>query len=413
MSVAPHPTVGIEKITAYPCTLSLDMVQLAEARGVDARHPLEELLVTHRSLNPVWEDPVTMAVNAAMQILSDEDRAAIELVIVGSESAVDYGKPIASWVHRFCKIQENCRVLESKHACYGGTGALMMAAHFVASGIRPGAKALVVCADQSRTHLNKPWEFVLGAGATAILVSDQPQVLAFELAGNGYWSNEISDTFRPTARNEVGHADTSLFGYLDAVTGSFTNFRARNPSMDYEKDFVKHIYHIPFGGMTQRAHKAVMRMVRKCKRAEIQAAWEQKTRPSLHYNGQFGGTYTSATFVAMLGLIDQSPELTPGDRITVFSYGSGSCSEFYSAKIGPQAQAAVKAQGIQAGLDARHPVSVQEYEAIEKARQSYIDRSDYEIDRSNFAEHYERAYAGQKRLILHGVHEWERDYRWS
>ena len=57
--------VGIEKINAYPCTLTLDMVALAEARGVSPAHPLEELWVESRSLNPVWEDPVTMAVNAA------------------------------------------------------------------------------------------------------------------------------------------------------------------------------------------------------------------------------------------------------------------------------------------------------------------------------------------------------------
>ena len=57
--------VGIEKIYAYPTTLSLDMVALAEARGVSPSHPLEDLWVESRSLNPVWEDPVTMAVNAA------------------------------------------------------------------------------------------------------------------------------------------------------------------------------------------------------------------------------------------------------------------------------------------------------------------------------------------------------------
>ena len=76
--------VGIEKITAYPSTLALDMKDLAIARGVDIKHPLEELLVTSRSMNPVWEDPVTMAVNAAMEIVDDEDRQKIELIVVGT-----------------------------------------------------------------------------------------------------------------------------------------------------------------------------------------------------------------------------------------------------------------------------------------------------------------------------------------
>src|SRR5690606_27106429 len=64
-----RPPVGIERITAYPCALSLDMKLLAEARDHDPRHPLEELWVAERSLNPPWEDPVTMAVNAALQII--------------------------------------------------------------------------------------------------------------------------------------------------------------------------------------------------------------------------------------------------------------------------------------------------------------------------------------------------------
>ena len=106
--------VGIEKITAYPCSLSLDMRTLAEARGVDPAHPLEELLVTARSLNPVWEDPVTMAVNAALSLLADEDREAIELIVVGTESSPDFGKPISTYVQRYCGIQANCRNFEKQ-----------------------------------------------------------------------------------------------------------------------------------------------------------------------------------------------------------------------------------------------------------------------------------------------------------
>jgi len=122
------PRVGIERITAYPCTLSLDMVALAEARGTDPGHPIDELWVDARSLNPAWEDPVTMAVNAARRIVDASNRDDIELLIVGSESSVDFGKPMSTWVQRHCGITPNCRNFESKHACYGGTSALMMAA---------------------------------------------------------------------------------------------------------------------------------------------------------------------------------------------------------------------------------------------------------------------------------------------
>src|SRR6188768_1687439 len=122
---------------------------------------------------------------------------------------------MSNWVQRLAGVGRNCRNFETKHACYGGTAGLMMAAHWIASGQARGKKALVVCADQSRSHIGKPWEFVLGAASVAMLISDQPNFLEFELDKHGYWTQEISDTYRPTSRDEVGHAETSLMGYLE------------------------------------------------------------------------------------------------------------------------------------------------------------------------------------------------------
>jgi 3-hydroxy-3-methylglutaryl CoA synthase len=404
--------VGIEKIHAYPCTLTLDMVALAEARGVSPSHPLEDLWVEARSLNPVWEDPVTMAVNAARGLLDGEDPSQIELIIVGSESSVDFGKPMSTWVQRFAGVGPNCRNFETKHACYGGTAGLMAAAHWIASGHNRGKKALVVCSDQSRMHLGKPWEFVLGAGATAMLISDQPKFAEFELANNGYWTHEISDTFRPTTRDEVGHADTSLFGYLEAVEGACDHFMAVSGEDDYDGNFARHIYHVPFGAMTYRAHRAVVRRwVPSLKKAEIQPHFERKSKPGLIYNRRLGGTYTSATMFALMGTVASGAK--PGDRVSMFSYGSGSCAEFYPIRIGEQAPEIVAKIDLEGRLDARRKVSVPEYEAIEQLRASYIEAPDYETDQGGPAGHYDEVYAGKGLCVLDGVTGWERRYRIS
>lgn len=406
--------VGIERMSAYPCTLSLDMRELAEARDHDPRHPIEELWVTGRSLNPPWEDPVTMAVNAALQVVSPQDREDIELVIVGTESSPDYGKPMSTYVQRWCGIQPNCRNFEAKHACYGGTSALMMAAHWVASGAAPGKKALVVTSDQSRTHLGQPWEYVLGAAAVAMIVSDQPDIVEIELDKTGYWTSEIFDTYRPTARQEVGHADTSLYGYLEALEGAYDHFLKRVGPIDYDAYFKKHIYHVPFGGMTFRAHRALLRRWQES--MGVKAArehFERKSKPALRYNAQFGGSYTSATFLALMGLIDSFDDLVAGDRVSMYSYGSGSCAEFYSTRIGARARERVAAAALQAGLDARQRVSVADYEAVERLRSSVIDASDYEVAHTGLDGLYERVYAGKGRLVLDGVHGFQRDYRLS
>ncbi|MBK9755338.1 MAG: hydroxymethylglutaryl-CoA synthase family protein [Nannocystis sp.] len=406
--------VGIERIAAYPCTLALDMRVLAEARDHDPNHPIGELWVRARSLNPPWEDPVTMAVNAALQVVTPEDRENIELVIVGSESATDFGKPMSTYVQRWCQITPNCRNFETKHACYGGTSGLMMAAHWVASGAAPGKKALVVTSDQSRMHLGQPWEYVLGAAATAMLVSATPDVLELELDKTGYWTHEIFDTYRPTSMQEVGHADTSLYGYLEALEGAYEHFIRKVGPIDYDSYFARHIYHVPFGGMTFRAHRAMLRHWRAD--MGVKAArehFERKSKSALIYNSQFGGSYTSATFIALMGLIDSSPELQPGDRVSMFSYGSGSCAEFYAAKIGAHAHARVAAAALQAGLDARLQLSVPEYEAVERLRMSLVDQPDYSVAKTGLHDLYERVYAGKGRLVLDGVTAFQRAYRLS
>lgn len=407
--------VGIERITAYPCTLSLDMVALSEARGADPGHPIDELWVDTRSMNPPYEDTVTMAVNAALQVVRPEDKDDIELVIVGTESGVDFGKPISSYIIRHCGLGSNVRNFETKHACYGGTSAVMMAAHWVASGAAPGKKALVVMADQSRTHLGQPWEYVLGAGATALIISDEPDVVEFELEHNGYWTQEIHDTYRPTSKHEVGHADTSLFGYLEAAEGSFEHFIQKSGVEDYDAYFKKHIYHVPFGAMTYRAHRAVMRKLPpaagKLGNAAMREHFDQKSKPALKYNRRFGGTYTSATFIALMGLLDASDDLSAGDRISMFSYGSGSCAEFYPLKVGERAREVVRAAGLDAGLDERRALTVPEYEAVEKARQLFVDNPNFETDLDVVPGHFASHYEGRGRLVLEAVRNWERYYR--
>src|SRR3990172_9510017 len=161
--------VGIEKIGVYPCSLVLPMLTLCEARQRDPKDIIHSMMIDERSLNPLWEDPVTMAVNAANSILTDEDRERIELLVVASESGVDYEKPMSTWVHRYTGLTANCRNFEIKHACYGGTAGLQMAAHWLASCNSRSAKALIIATDQSRAHFGKPWEFVMGAGSAAVL----------------------------------------------------------------------------------------------------------------------------------------------------------------------------------------------------------------------------------------------------
>ena len=407
--------VGIEKLRVYPCSLSLDMLELCEARQHDVTEIKETMMVDERSVNPLYEDPITMAVNAARPMLTAEELDSIELLIVGSESGVDQEKSISTWVHRYLGLKSNCRNFEIKHACYGGTAGLSMAVSWILSGLDGDARALVITTDQSRMHLGMAHEFVLGGcGAAAALVSSRPRLLELEPGKNGYWTNEVSDVTRPTSRVETGNSDTSLLSYLDGLHGAYTHYVERaGGSIDFDTYFKKNVYHVPFGGITFLAHRELLRRDREMSKLDARRDFDRKAAPALHHTRRMGSTYTSSIFAAMLGLIDSAPDLEPGDRVGIFSYGSGACAEFYSGLVCPEAWEVAASANLGGLLDLRRRISVGEYETIERQRTEWIDQGDYDPLADGYDEWYLHHYAGQGYLTFRGMRDYVRQYAWT
>jgi len=406
--------VGIEKIGVYPGSFALAMQRLCDARQHDVADLRDTMMIDERSVNAAWEDPVTMAVNAAHGMLTADERAKIELLIVGSESGVDQEKPMSTWVQRYLGLSPNCRNFEVKHACYGATGGLRMALGWIASGMARGAKALVISTDQSRMHLGMPWEFVMGAGATALLVSDDPRFFEVEVDKSGYCTEEVSDLTRPTSRVETGNSETSLLSYMDALEAAYSHFVERlGEPVDFDAYFTKHVYHAPFGGMTWRAHRALLRRWKTLAKGEAWAHFQRKSAAALHHLRRMGGTYGSSTFIGLLGLVERSEDLKPGDRVSMFSYGSGSCAEFYCGLVGSDARAIALEARLGERLDARYPLTVPEYEDIERERTNAIDCGDFAPSLGGFDGWYERHYRDRGYLVFRGCREHYRQYAWS
>jgi hydroxymethylglutaryl-CoA synthase len=404
--------VGIEKISIYPGTLSLEMAALAEARRDDPRHVREQLLVDERSVNPPWEDPVTMAVNAASRMLTDEDRASIALLLVCSESGVDQEKPMSTWVHRYLGLPSRCRNLEVKHACYSGTGSLHLASSWVRSGVAPGKKALIVTTDQSRMHLGKPWEYVMGAGAVALLVSDRPDFLEVDLSASGVYTEEVSDLTRPTSTVETGNSEISLISYLNALEETYDHLSEVTGGIDLVRDFRWNVYHVPFGGLTLRAHRTMLRRSDIRDANAVAESYRTRTLPSLTYNRRMGGTYAGATFVALTGLVDAS-DAEAGDAVSIFSYGSGCCAELYRAHLGARVREVARAARLDELLNQRRALTVAEYEAVERERTGYIDQGNFQPRLDGLDGHYEKAYLGRRLLTFRGMVDFVRRYEWS
>lgn len=408
--------VGIESIHAYGGKAYLDVRSLFAARGLDMSR-FANLMMERKSVGLSCEDPVTNAVNAAKPIidrLSEAERFRIELVITASESGLDFGKAMASYVHDHLDLPRRCRTFEIKQACYAGTAGLQMAASWVAAGLMPGAKALVIATDTAGAAARNTYaEPTQGSGAVAMLVSDRPEILALDLGANGYHSYEVMDTCRPAVNFETGDPDLSLLSYLDCLEHSYRAYDEVTDGVDIEDTFDYLAFHTPFAGMVKGAHRMLMRKLKRMPPAESDLDFERRVAPSLHYCVQVGNVYSATLYLALCGLVDHGDFSVP-KRVGLYSYGSGCSSELFSGVVTARAREKLGELGIGAALEQRHALSMPEYEAILSACGEWgFGVQDREVDLRPYAGIYASQIEGRGLLVLRRVKGYHREYEWS
>jgi len=403
--------VGIEKLNIYGTSMFLEQADLAKARGKDPQTVIDDFLIVTRSLNPVWEDTVTMGANAAMAMLTEEDKKDIGMLIVGTEGSVDFGKPISTNIHKALGLPASVRNYETKFACYSGAAALDTAVNWVASGLNHGKKALVIASDFSRKHLGAKEEFVMGGLGAAYLISNTPTIVEFEADKKGTWTTDIYDTFRPTALEEVGNNEVSLFSYTDAAAGAYADYLSHcDGPVDFDKDFAYFIYHTPFAGMALAAHRSICRDNAPKSKKEVLADFENRVKPALRYSRRLGSCYGASNFAGLASVLMSKPDIKAGSRLGFFAYGSGAIGEFYSGIVQPGAAEAVAAMKIDEQLDSRRRCSVEEYEFVENLRETYVEAKDFKPDTSILDGWYDKHYKGSGLLVLKEVKDYYRYY---
>lgn len=422
--------VGIEAMNVYGGCAVVDVMELARYRGHDLAR-FQNLLMYQKSVAMPFEDPVSFAINAAKPIvdaLSEQDRQSIELLITCSESGIDFGKSMSTYVHHYLGLGRNCRLFEIKQACYSGTAGFQMAVSFVLSAASPGAKALVIATDLSRLlvtgqddALTMGWDFFEpsgGAGAVAMLVSDQPKIFTLDVGASGYYSYEVMDTCRPLPDSEAGNADLSLLSYLDCCDQTFVQYRERVPDADYRLSFDYLCFHTPFGGMVKGAHRNMMRKhASGVSRDTIEQDFERRVQPALEHCQRVGNIMGGTVLLSLASAIDHG-DFRQARRVGLFSYGSGCSSEFYSGFADIESQQRLRKMGIGDALDARHRLSMSEYETVLAGGRSIaFGTRDAQMDRQIVPAVEQalknRAQAtGQPRAVLREIRGYHRRYDW-
>lgn len=362
-------TVGIDAISLSTPRAFLELVDLAVVRGIPSDKITKGLGAIRMSIASPHEDPVTLATDAAARafVRADVDPSTIGLCAVGTETGIDHSKPIASYVHGLLGLPQRCRVFDAKHACFGGTAALMAACEWIASGAARGRCALVVCTDIARYELGSPGEPTQGAGAVAMVVSERPRLLEIEVGHTGGYARDVHDFWRPLNRRDAlvdGHFSVAC--YLDAVAGAFGEWQQEEARRGGGAPLVRTAYHVPYVKMAKKAdrHRA---MIEGLDEAAAEARFAREVAPSLAFAAEVGNIYTGSLYMAIASLLHAEASVLEGERIGLFSYGSGCGAEFFAGRVVAGAGALTRQLDLDEPLRDRVRLSFDEYEAIRRA----------------------------------------------
>jgi hydroxymethylglutaryl-CoA synthase len=375
--------IGIHAIGLAIPRRYIDLADLARARGIDPGKYIHGLGAREMAVAEPGEDTVALAALAARRALvaSGIARDHFGMLVIGTETGVDHSKPVASFVHGLLQLPPAMRVYDTQHACYGGTAGVMAAVEWIASGAADGRAALVVCSDIARYGVGTAGEPTQGAGAVAMVIAENPALVELDLGISGTSSTHVHDFWRPLGRREAqvdGHYSVQC--YLEAVAAAYRGWRARAVARDVvpghgpvSAGLARICYHVPFCKMARKAHLHVRRcdledagVIGDALADEVEgaASYALQVEPSLALCAQVGNIYTGSLYLALAGLLHAQAGELVGERIGLFSYGSGCTSEFFSGVVARRAPERIAATNVPGLLAARDRISITEYERI-------------------------------------------------
>ncbi len=384
--------IGIDKIGFYTTPLYLDLTELAQARGVDPNKYLIGIGQEKQAVIPPTQDIVTMGANAADRILTDEDRKQISTIIVATESGIDNSKAAAIYVKELLQLDPFVRAVEVKEACYSGTAALQFARGLIS--LNPDEKVLIIAADIARYGLETSGEVTQGGGAIAMMISAEPRVLAIEGPSVPY-SEDVMDFWRPLYASEAlvdGKYSTSV--YIDFFQKTWERYQTLTDQT--LSDMAAMIFHLPFTKMGKKALDAILGD----QNDPHSVLMRTQLAASQALSRQVGNLYTGSLYLALLSLLTRSHNLQYGDRIGLFSYGSGAQGEFFTGILQADFKEMVRQADVEKLIMARKQVSVPEYERLFRAQIGYNSKNVF-LDLSQDHEKYVlQGQQDQKRIYL-------------
>jgi len=290
---------------------------------------------------------------------------------VGTETLVDKSKSVKSVLMQLFPANSDMEGVDSTNACYGGTAALFNSLAWVESSAWDGRLALAVCADIA-VYAEGAARPSGGAGAVAMLIGPHAP-LVFDRGVRSSHMQHVYDFYKPHLSSEypVVDAKLSIQSYLSALDHCYRGYRQKAETKLQEniclESFDGVLFHTPYCKLVQKSLARLSlndflselpedrlsrypelakfqntkleesyfdREVEKAFMSHSEKLYVSKTKPSLKVATNVGNMYTPSLYGGLIGhMMAHSIEELAGQKIGMFSYGSGLASSFFSLRI--------------------------------------------------------------------------------
>lgn len=356
-----RPKVGINDIAIYLPRLKIDLETIIQKRTHDEggkkleailRRTLEKTGLLSMHFPEVWEDSVTMAAQAAFQLLKRQkvNLKALRYLVSGTETGVDHSKPLSSYVMGILKkagidLPHTLSTFQTQHACAGGTVALLGISALLGYSGPSDETGIVMCSDIARYGRETSAEMTQGAGAIAMLAGTNPKLIELDLVSVGYSSRDVDDFFRPLGSDIAKvKGSYSIRCYMEAMDSALLDHCSRiglTPKEVLEQaDMIA--LHVPFPKLPLDTMKFLVEKYLGLNEAETKQYLESKGFYAMTYPAsKSGNIYTGSLFLSLAFLLKERFEKfgneIVGKTILMGSYGSGNTLAFISGKVAEEA----------------------------------------------------------------------------
>ena len=306
--------VGIVSYGAYVPHFRITPEEIGKVWGVDGKAMGKGLMITSKSVPAPDEDTITIAVEAARNMMRrcDVDSKDIGALYVGSESHPYAVKPSGTIVAEAIEAAPDLTVADFEFACKAGTAAMQACLGLVGSGMVKYAVA--IGADTSQGAPGDALEYSASAGGAAFLIGKEKVIATVNRTYS--YTTDTPDFWRREGQMFPRHGgrftgEPAYFKHV--VSGAKGMFERAGTT---SKDYTYAVFHQPNGKFPTRVAKQL-------------GFTEEQIRTGLLVP-TIGNTYSGAVPLGLAGILDVAK---PGDRIFAVAYGSGAGSDAFDISV--------------------------------------------------------------------------------